>query len=77
MIERTNQMRESIQSVEMKFLNRLAGGKIKDMRFWVVVAVTIVALFLFWSGALVYAYVADDRSQLPADERSVPAPRAY
>jgi len=75
MIERTDHMRES--SLGMKFLNRLARAKIKDMRFWAVVVVIIIALFLFWSSALVYAYIADGLKPTPADERSVPAPRSY
>ncbi len=51
--------------------------KIKDIQIWPVIAVISVTLILFWAGALVYAYVADDRSPAPADERSVPAPRSY
>jgi hypothetical protein len=33
-----------------------------------VIAVTIVALLLFWAGATLYAYLADDVSPGPADE---------
>ena len=41
------------------------------------ISVISIAVLLFWAGAVVYAYVADDRSAAPADERSVPAPRSY
>jgi hypothetical protein len=51
--------------------------KTKDKRVWSVIGVIIIALFLFWAGAQVYAYIADDRSATPADERSVPAARTY
>jgi hypothetical protein len=40
-------------------------------------AVAIIALLLFWAAAPVYAYLADDRSSMPADERSVPAPMSH
>ena len=77
MFEGTFQARESTLSVVIKFLTRRLRMTTKDTRIWSVIGITIIALFLFWAGALVYAYVADDRSQLPADERSVPAPRSY
>ena len=51
--------------------------KIEDTKIWSVIVVISIALLLFWASALVYAYVADDRSPRPADERSVPAPRSY
>lgn len=77
MIEGNYQLRDSKPGAVMKVLNRLARGQIRDMRFWVVVVVVIISFFLFWSTALIYAYVADDLSLSPADERSVPAPRSY
>ncbi len=51
--------------------------KISDTPIWSVIAVITIALLLFWFGALVYSYLADDWSPKPADERSVPAPRSY
>ena len=51
--------------------------KVGDTKIWSVIVVITIALLLFWAGALVYAYVADDRSPMPADERSVPAPKPY
>jgi hypothetical protein len=50
---------------------------IKDIQIWSVIGITLVALLLFWAGALVYAYLANDVSPTPADERSVPAPRSH
>jgi hypothetical protein len=77
MIEGTYQGRESHLSVVMKFLTRRLRMKTKDTPIWLVIGVSIIALLLFWASALVYTYVADDRSPMPADERSVPAPRSY
>jgi hypothetical protein len=77
MSEGTFQTRESTLSVGIKFLTRRLGMKTKDTPVWIVIGVIILALLLFWASALVYAYVADDRSPMPADERSVPAPRSY
>ena len=51
--------------------------KITQKQIWPVIGVIIITFLLFWAGALVYAYVADDLSPIPADERSVPAPRSY
>ena len=48
-----------------------------EIQIWPVLGVTIIALLLFWAGALVFAYVADDLSPAPADERSVRAPKPY
>jgi len=73
----TDHMRESPRSVAMKFLNRLATAEIEGTRFWSLAVVMIISLLLFWAGTLVYAYIADDRSAMPADERSVPPPRSY
>jgi hypothetical protein len=77
MIEGTYHAKESTISVVMKSLNRRLRTTTKDTPIWSVIGVTIITLFLFWAGALVYAYLADDRSPMPADERSVPAPRSY
>lgn len=77
MIELTSNAKASAANVGAKFLTRLSREEIKDSRFWVVVAVIILSLFLFWAGALVYAYVKDDLSTMPADESSVPAPQPY
>jgi hypothetical protein len=77
MVEGTFHARESTLSVVMKFLTRRLRMTTKDTRIWSVIGLTIVALLLLWVGSLVYAYIADDRSQLPVDERSVPAPRSY
>lgn len=77
MFEGTFQARESTLSVVIKFLTRLLRMTTKDTRIWSVIGITIVALLLLWASALVYVYVADDRSPMPADERSVPAPRSY
>ena len=49
----------------------------REERIWLLIGTVSIALFLFWAGALVYAYLGDDRGPAPADERSVPAPRAY
>jgi uncharacterized membrane protein len=51
--------------------------KIRETQIWFVVGIIVVALLLFWVGAVVYAYVADDLSATPADERSMPPPRSY
>jgi hypothetical protein len=51
--------------------------KVKDKQIWLVIVVISISFFLFWAGALVYAYVVDDLSPTPADERSVPVPRSY
>jgi hypothetical protein len=56
---------------------RMLEMKIRDVQIWTVIAVISIALPLSWASALVYAYVADDRSPAPADERSVPVPRSY
>jgi hypothetical protein len=77
MIQGTNDRRNSTLSVTMNFLTRWLGGGIEDERFWLVVVVIVLSVFLFWSTALVYAYWADDITATPADERSVPAPQSY
>jgi hypothetical protein len=77
MSEGTFETRESTLSVGIKSLTRRLGMKTKDTPVWIVFGVIILAPVLFWASALVYAYVADDRSPAPADERSVPAPRSY
>lgn len=41
------------------------------------IIVIIIFSFLFWAALLFLAYVADDWSSPPADERSVPATRTY
>jgi hypothetical protein len=76
MIERTH-AREPNLSDLVKFLTARLRMKTKDSRIGVVIVITVITLFLLWAGALVYAYIADDRSDMPADERSVPAPRSY
>ena len=77
MFEGTFQARESTLSVVIEFLTRRLRLTTKDMRIWIVIGVILLSILLFWAGALVYAYVADDRSPKPADESSVPAPRSY
>jgi len=57
--------------------DRTVEMKITQKQIWPVIGVIIITFLLFWAGALVYAYVADDLSPIPADERSVPAPRSY
>ena len=76
MIKGDVQAREFNRADSMEF-DRTLEMKIKDIQIWSVIAVISIALLLFWAGALVYTYVADDRSPAPADERSVPAPRSY
>jgi hypothetical protein len=49
----------------------------EDARIWSVIAIVILSFLSFWASAVAYAYIADDRSAAPADERSVPAPRSY
>jgi hypothetical protein len=61
----------------IKSLTERLKMKTRGTPIWSVIVVTIMALLLFWAGALVYAYEADDRSPAPADERSVPASRSY
>ncbi len=77
MIEGTYQGRESHLSVVMKCLTRRSRMKTKDTRFWSLIAVIIISLLLFWAGATLYAYLADDVSPTPGDERSVPVPKSY
>jgi hypothetical protein len=77
MIEGTDQVKESNASAVMKFLIGRLRMKAWDTRIWSVIAVIIISLLLFWTAALVYAYVAGDRSAEPADERSLPAPRSH
>ena len=60
----------------MDFIGHLK-MKIDDTKIWSVIVVISIALLLFWAGALVYAYIADDRIAMQADERSVPAPKSY
>ncbi len=76
MIEGAYHARESNLSVVMKFLTGRLKIKTKDTRIWSVIAVTIIALPLFWAGAALSTYLADDVSPRPADERSVPSPRS-
>lgn len=77
MIESTFHATESTLSVVIDFLTRRLRLTTKDMRIWIVIGVILLSILLFWAGALVYSYFADDRSPMPADERSVPAPRSY
>jgi hypothetical protein len=73
----TYQARESLtQRTQWNLTGRLK-MKIEDTQIWSVIAVVSIVLLLFWAGAMVYGYLADDRSPTPADERSVPAPRSY
>jgi hypothetical protein len=74
MLERTH--RTDFDHIDLvKFLTVRLKMKIKDSRIWVVIVITVIALSLFWAGALVYAYVVDDVSPTPADEMSMPAPK--
>lgn len=77
MTEGIHQVKESNPGVVTKFLTGRLGMEARDMRIWSVIAIIIVSILLFWASAFVYAYVFDDRSTAPADERSVPAPRSY
>lgn len=77
MIEDTYHARDSKLKPVMKFLTRRLKMEAKDTRIWSVIVVIIIAILLFWVGTLVYAYLADDVSPTPANERSVPAPRSY
>jgi len=43
----------------------------------IVSAIVVIFSFIFWLALVFFAYVADDWRSPPADERSVPAPRAY
>jgi hypothetical protein len=58
-------------------LMKLLNAKTRDLRVWSVIAVIILAILLFWAGALVYAYLDDDVNPTPPDQRSMPAPRSY
>jgi hypothetical protein len=51
--------------------------KIEDIQIWFVIGAIVISIFLFWAGALAYAYVADDLTPTPADERSMPPPKSY
>ena len=77
MTEGVHNATESKRGDLVKFLTPRLKLKTKGTPIWVVIMVISIALLLFWAGALVYAYVADDRSTMPADERSVPVPRPY
>jgi hypothetical protein len=77
MTEGTHELEQSNPGVVTKFLTGRLSMEARDMRIWSVSAIIIMSLLLFWAAALAYAYVADDRSAAPADERSVPAPRSY
>jgi hypothetical protein len=75
MIEGTYQERNFKPGAMMK--SRRSRMTTKDTRTWVVIGVILLSILLFWGAALVSAYLADDVSPTPADERSVPAPRSY
>jgi hypothetical protein len=77
MTEGIHQLEKSNPGVVTKFLTGRLSMEARDMRIWSVIAIIILSFLLFWAGALAYAYVFDDRSTAPADERSVPAPRSY
>jgi hypothetical protein len=77
MIEGTYNARDSKPDAAMNFLARRLRLQTKDTRVWIVMGGIILAVLVFWGAAMVYAYLADDVSATPADERSVPAPKAY
>ena len=77
MTEGIHQLEKSNPGVVTKFLTGRLRMEAGDMRIWSVIAIIIVSIILFWVSALAYAYIFDDRSNAPADERSVPAPRSY
>jgi H+/Cl- antiporter ClcA len=77
MIAGMYQARKSNLGDLMKFLTGRLKMETREERIWLLIGTVSIALFLFWAGALVYAYLGDDRGPAPADERSVPAPRAY
>lgn len=77
MIEGTYHARNLKPGVVVKSLTRRLRMTTKDTRIWTVIGVLILAILLFWAGALVYAFLADDVSPTPANERSVPAARSY
>ena len=47
-----------------------------EIQIWPVLGVTIIALLLFWAGALVFAYVADDLSPAPRGRAECAGPKA-
>jgi len=73
----TYNAKESRVDVVKKFLARRLNMTTKDTRVWSVTGLAIAALLLLWAGSLVFAYWADDINPMPADERSVPAPRSF
>lgn len=77
MTEGIHQLEKANPGVVTKFLTGRLRMEARDMRIWWVIAIIVVSILLFWASALTYAYVFDDRSTAPADERSVPAPRSY
>jgi hypothetical protein len=77
MMEGSYQVSGSNPGVVMRFLTRRLKMEASDIRIWSVIAIIILSFLLFWASALAYAYVFDDRSTAPADEKSVPAPRSY
>ena len=71
------QLKESRLRDLVKLLTTWLKTGTKNTRIWVVIVVIVITLFLFWAGALVYAYVVDDLGPMPGDATSGPAPSSY
>jgi len=71
------QLKESRLCDLVKLLTTWLKTGTKNTRIWVVIVVIVITLFLFWAGALVYAYVVDDLGPMPGDATSGPAQSSY
>jgi hypothetical protein len=61
MIAGMYQARKSNLGDLMKFLTGRLKIETREERIWLLIGIISIALFLFWAGALVYAYLGDDR----------------
>ena len=71
------QLKESRLRDLVKSLTTWLKTGTKNTRIWLMIVVIVITLFLFWAGALVYAYVVDDLGPMPGDATSGPAPSPY
>jgi hypothetical protein len=64
----------------MKFVERVVrrveGRTVGPTAMYIAAAVVIICVTL-WAAALLFGYLADDRSSPPASEQSVPAAKTY